>query len=48
VKAYGRLRIPIFAAGLDITICDLQFSSSSLFSWNMKSTGNRSGILDTA
>jgi hypothetical protein len=29
VKAYGRLRSPILAAGLDVTICDLQLSSSS-------------------
>ena len=38
----------VLAAGLDITICDLQFSNSSLESWKAKSFGKRSILRRTA
>ena len=32
----------IFSFGMDIANCDFQFSNSSLFNWNIKSSGKRS------
>lgn len=45
VKAKGIFLIP---PQLDVTICDFKFSNSALFSWNMKSSGNRLVFLLTA
>ncbi len=47
-EADGGRRRPIFADGLEVTICDLQCSRSALESLNAKSSGNPSNNLRLA